>query len=275
MTLFTETRHAIDPATARALDTTALRAHFHVGGLFEPGEIRLTYSHYDRLIVGSAVPGPTPLLLDHVAETGTPLILDRREMGILNIGEPGIVTVAGETYELERSDVLYIGRGAGAITFDKGGKFYILSAPAHATHPTRLIRPSDARRVELGSPETSNERVIIQVLHPEVCDTCQLVMGYTQLATGSVWNTMPAHTHDRRMEAYLYFDMDADARVIHLMGEPSETRHIVMANEEAVISPPWSIHAGAGTGAYTFCWAMAGDNVDFTDMDMIAMGDLR
>ncbi|QEW23332.1 4-deoxy-L-threo-5-hexosulose-uronate ketol-isomerase (plasmid) [Paracoccaceae bacterium] len=275
MTLFTETRHAIDPATSKTLDTSALRAHFHVGGLFAPGEIRLTYSHYDRLIVGSAVPGGAPLLLDHVAETGTPSILDRREMGILNIGEPGVVSVAGETYELERGDVLYIGRGAGAVTFDRGGKFYILSAPAHATHPTRKIRPSDARRVELGSAETSNERVIIQVLHPEVCDTCQLVMGYTQLATGSVWNTMPAHTHDRRMEAYLYFDMDADARVFHLMGEPSETRHIVMANEEVVISPPWSIHAGAGTGAYTFCWAMAGDNVDFTDMDMIAMGDLR
>ena len=275
MTLFTEPRHAIDPATSKTLDTSALRAHFHVGGLFAPGEIRLTYSHYDRLIVGSAVPGGAPLLLDHVAETGTPSILDRREMGILNIGEPGVVSVAGETYELERGDVLYIGRGAGAVTFDRGGKFYILSAPAHATHQTRKIRPSDARRVELGSAETSNERVIIQVLHPEVCDTCQLVMGYTQLATGSVWNTMPAHTHDRRMEAYLYFDMDADARVFHLMGEPSETRHIVMANEEVVISPPWSIHAGAGTGAYTFCWAMAGDNVDFTDMDMIAMGDLR
>ena len=275
MTLTTETRHAIDPATAKTLDTTALRAHFHVGGLFAPGEIRLTYSHYDRLIVGSAVPGGAPLLLDHVAETGTPSILDRREMGILNIGGTGHVTLGGETYEMERGDVLYIGRGAGAVTLGGPGRFYLLSAPAHATHPTRLIKPADARRVELGSKETANERVIIQVLHPEVCDTCQLVMGYTQLAEGSVWNTMPAHTHDRRMEAYLYFDMDADARVFHLMGEPSETRHIVMANQEAVISPPWSIHAGAGTGAYTFCWAMAGDNVDFTDMDMVAMEDLK
>ena len=275
MTLTTETRHAIDPATAKTLDTTALRAHFHVGGLFAPGEIRLTYSHYDRLIVGSAVPSGAPLVLDHVAETGTASVLDRREMGILNIGAPGSVTVAGETHTLDKGDVLYVGRGAGALEFGGEGLFYILSAPAHATHPTRLIRPADARRVELGSAETSNERVIIQVLHPEVCDTCQLVMGYTQLATGSVGKTMPAHTHERRMEAYLYFDMDADARVFHLMGEPSETRHIVMANQEAVISPPWSIHAGAGTGAYTFCWAMAGDNVDFTDMDMVAMEDLK
>ena len=275
MTLISETRHAIDPATAKGLDTDGLRRHFHVGGLFAPGEIRLTYSHYDRLIVGSAVPAGGDLVLDHVAEAGTPSVLDRRELGVLNIGETGLVTVGDETYELERGDVLYVGKGAGAVTFGGPGRFYLLSAPAHATHPTRLIKPSDARRVELGAAETSNERVIIQVLHPEVCDTCQLVMGYTQLATGSVWNTMPAHTHDRRMEAYLYFDLAEDQRVIHLMGEPSETRHLVMANEEVVISPPWSIHSGAGTGAYTFCWAMAGDNVDFTDMDMIAMGDLR
>ena len=275
MTLPPQPRHAIDPVTAMGFDTDDLRDHFQVDGLFRPGEIRLIYTHYDRLILGSAVPDGGDLVLDHVAETGTPSILDRREMGILNIGGTGHVTLGGETYEMERGDVLYIGRGAGAVTLGGPGRFYLLSAPAHATHPTRLIKPADARRVELGSKETANERVIIQVLHPEVCDTCQLVMGYTQLAEGSVWNTMPAHTHDRRMEAYLYFDMAAEHRVFHLMGEPDETRHIVMANEEAVISPPWSIHAGAGTGAYTFCWAMAGDNVDFTDMDMVAMEDLR
>ena len=273
--LTTETRYAIDPATAKTLDTDGLRAQFHVGDLFAEGEIRLVYSHYDRLILGSAVPAGDTLTLDRVAETGTESVLDRREMGVLNIGETGTITVAGETHTLENGEVLYIGMGAGAIEFSGAGRFYILSAPAHRACPTKLIRQSDARRVELGSRETANERVIIQFLHPEVVDTCQLVMGYTQFQPGSLWNTMPAHLHDRRMEAYLYFDVDADQRVFHFMGQPDETRHIVMANEEAVISPPWSIHCGAGTGSYTFCWAMAGDNVDFTDMDMLDMGALR
>lgn len=270
-----ETRHAIDPATARTLGTEDLRRHFHVGGLFAPGEIRLVYSHYDRLLLGSAVPDGGTLTLDHVPETGTPSVLDRREMGILNIGEPGTVTVGGEDHQLARGDVLYIGMGAGPVAFSGQGRFYVLSAPAHRTCPTRLIRIGDARRVEMGSKEAANERVILQFLHPEVAESCQLLMGYTQFAPGSLWNTMPAHLHDRRMEAYLYFDLAPDARVFHLMGEPSETRHIVMANEEAVISPPWSIHAGAGTGAYTFCWAMAGDNVDFADMDAVPMEALR
>ncbi|MGH1415382.1 MAG: 5-dehydro-4-deoxy-D-glucuronate isomerase [Pelagimonas sp.] len=269
-----QTRYAIDPATAKTLDTQGLRDHFHVDGLFQPGEIKLVYSHYDRLILGSVVPSDGPLTLDNVPETGTPSFLDRREMGILNLADDGEITVAGETFAPGQGEVLYIGKGAGPITFT-GGRFYVLSAPAHRTCPTKLIRIADAKRVELGSPETANERVIIQLLHPDVCDSCQLLMGYTQFAKGSVWNTMPAHTHDRRMEAYLYFDLSEDQRVFHFMGKPDETRHIVMANEEAVISPPWSIHSGAGTGSYSFCWAMAGDNVDFTDMDMIPMGDLR
>ena len=273
--LKTQTRHAIDPATAKTLDTDQLRAHFHVGGLFEEGEINLVYTHYDRLILGSAVPAGGTLALDQVEEAGTPSILDRREMGVLNIGEAGSVTVGGTTYEVGTGEVLYIGMGSGPVKFSGNGRFYVLSAPAHQTYPTRLITLADARRVELGARETANERVIIQFLHPEVCQSCQLLMGYTQFAPGSVWNTMPAHVHDRRMEAYLYFDLPADARVFHFMGQPEETRHIVMKNEEAVISPPWSIHAGAGTSSYTFCWAMAGDNVDFTDMDMVAMEDLR
>lgn len=273
--LKTQIRHAIDPATSRTLDTDRLRDHFHVSGLFADGEINLVYSHYDRLILGSAVPAGGKLKLDHVPATGTPSILDRREMAILNIGETGTVSVGGDDHELDNGEVLYIGMGAGPVTFSGAGRFYVLSAPAHQAHPTRLIKLADARRVELGARETANERVIIQFLHPEVCRSCQLLMGYTQFAEGSVWNTMPAHLHDRRMEAYLYFKLPEDQRVFHLMGEPSETRHIVMANEEAVISPPWSIHAGAGTSSYTFCWAMAGDNVDFTDMDMVAMGDLR
>ena len=273
--LKTQTRHAIDPATAKTLDTDQLRAHFHVGGLFEEGEINLVYTHYDRLILGSAVPAGGTLALDQVEEAGTPSILDRREMGVLNIGEAGSVTVGGTTYEVGTGEVLYIGMGSGPVTFGGNGRFYVLSAPAHQTYPTRLITLADARRVELGARETANERVIIQFLHPEVCKSCQLLMGYTQFAEGSVWNTMPAHLHDRRMEAYLYFQLPENQRVFHLMGEPSQTRHIVMANEEAVISPPWSIHAGAGTASYTFCWAMAGDNVDFTDMDMVAVEDLQ
>ncbi|SMP21306.1 5-dehydro-4-deoxy-D-glucuronate isomerase [Shimia sagamensis] len=273
--LKSQTRYAIDPATAKTLDTDQLRDHFHVGGLFAEGEINLVYSHYDRLILGSAVPGNATLTLDHMPETGTASFLERRELGVLNVGDTGTVSVDGENHTLKRGEVLYVSMGAGPVSFSGTGRFYLLSAPAHRSCPTRLIRLTDARRVEMGARETANERVILQFLHPEVAETCQLVMGYTQFAEGSVWNTMPAHLHDRRMEAYLYFDVGADQRVFHIMGEPDQTRHIVMANEEAVISPPWSVHCGAGTGAYTFCWAMAGDNVDFTDMDMVAMGDLR
>lgn len=273
--LTTETRHAIDPATAKTLDTGQLRDQFHVGGLFAEGVVKLVYSHYDRLILGSAVPAGGALTLDHVAATGTASILDRREMAILNIGPAGPVSLGGTDHTLDQGAVLYVGMGAGPVTFRGAGRFYILSAPAHHSHPTRIITLDQARRVELGARETANERVIHQFVHPDVCQSCQLVMGYTKFSAGSVWNTMPAHTHDRRMEAYLYFDLPQDQRVFHLMGEPSETRHIVMANEEAVISPPWSIHSGAGTAPYTFCWAMAGDNVDFTDMDMIPMEALR
>lgn len=271
----TQTRHAIDPASARALDTEGLRRHFHVDGLFKSGEMTFVYTHYDRLVIGGVVPGGTTLTLDHLPETGTKGFLDRREAGILNIGDTGTVSVGGTDHTIAKGEILYVGMGAGPMAFSGAGRFYILSAPAHHTYPTKLIRQEDARRVELGSPETANERVIVQLLHPDVCQSCQLLMGYTMFKPGSVWNTMPAHTHDRRMEAYLYFDMGEKDRVFHLMGEPDQTRHIVMANEEVVISPPWSIHAGAGTGAYTFCWAMAGDNVDFTDMDMIPMEALR
>lgn len=270
-----ETRYAIDPETAKSLDTSGIRKNFHVSGLFEDDRINLVYSHYDRLILGGIVPANGDLVLDEVKEAGTSSMLDRRELGILNIGDKGKVTVGGEIYEIDRGEVLYAGMGSGPVTFGGAGRYYVLSAPAHHSYPTRLIRLQDARRVELGSAETSNKRVILQFLHPEVADSCQLLMGYTEFAPGSVWNTMPAHVHDRRMEAYLYFKLGVDQRVFHFMGKPEETRHLVMANEEAVLSPPWSIHCGAGTGAYTFCWAMAGDNVDFTDMDMVAMEDLR
>lgn len=273
--LTVETRHAISPAEAKGMDTTALRANFLGEGLFQAGQIRLVYSHYDRMIVGGAVPAGKALVLDHVKECGTASILDRREMGIVNIGGPGTVTAAGETYPLNKGDVLYLPMGAGAVTFSGEGRFYITSSPAHRALPARLLKLEDARKLTMGAAETANHRTINQFIHPEVMESCQLVLGYTQFHGGSVWNTMPAHVHDRRMEAYLYFDLAEDQRVFHFMGEPGETRHLVVANEEAALSPPWSIHCGAGTGSYSFIWAMAGDNIDYRDMDMVAMGDLR
>ncbi|MFN4172676.1 MAG: 5-dehydro-4-deoxy-D-glucuronate isomerase [Pseudorhodobacter sp.] len=273
--LTVENRHAVHPAAAKAMDTKALRENFLGSGLFRTGEIRLIYTHYDRMIVGGAVPGGNPLTLDRVAEAGTNSILDRREMGIVNIGGPGRVRAGDQVWDMARGDVLYLPMGAGAVTFEGEGRFFIASSPAHAAHPARLIRLADAKKLELGTSETANKRTINQFIHPLVMPSCQLVLGYTQFHAGSVWNTMPCHTHDRRMEAYLYFDMDENTRVLHLMGEPSETRHLVVANEEAAISPPWSIHSGCGTGGYSFIWCMAGDNVDYTDMDMVAMGDLK
>lgn len=274
--LTVETRHATGPAEAEAMGTEALRARFLARDLFREGEIRLVYSHHDRMILGGAVPAEDKVLtLDHVAPCGTASMLDRREMAVVNIGAPGRVTAAGVDHDMGPGDVLYLPMGSGAVSFSGAGRFYILSAPAHAAFPARLIRVDEAKVVDLGAPETANARTIRQFVHPEVMASCQLVVGYTRLHEGSVWNTMPAHVHDRRMEAYLYFDLAPGARVIHLMGRPEETRHLVIANEEAVISPPWSVHCGAGTGAYAFVWAMAGDNVDYRDMDMVAMEALR
>ncbi|MCQ0986157.1 5-dehydro-4-deoxy-D-glucuronate isomerase [Jiella marina] len=270
-----ETRHAIHPDQARTMGTEELRRHFHVADLFADGEIRLVYTHYDRVVVGAAVPKGNDLVLDKVEVTKTSTFLERRELGIVNIGDPGTVSAGGQTHELDRGDVLYVGMGSGPVTFSGGGRYYLVSAPAHRSCPTRLIRPADSREVNLGELETSNKRTINQFIHPEVIESCQLTMGYTTLHGGSCWNTMPAHVHDRRMEAYLYFNLDKDQRVFHLMGEPTETRHLVVKNEEGAISPPWSIHAGAGTGSYSFVWAMAGENTDFTDMDMVAMETIR
>ena len=270
-----ETRHAIDPATAKAFDTETLRRHFQVAGIFRDGEIRLIYTHYDRMIVGGAVPGGASLTLDKVAEAGTESLLDRREMVVVNIGGDGTVSAAGSDHAMVKGDMLYLGMGSGPVTFAGDGRFYILSAPAHSTHPTRLIRIAEAATITLGSAEAANARTIYQFVHPDVMRACQLVVGLTRLEPGSIWNTMPAHVHDRRSEAYLYIDLPDSARAIHLMGEPTETRHLVLKNEEGAISPPWSIHAGAGTSAYTFIWAMAGDNVDYKDVDMVAMETLR
>ncbi|OLP60612.1 5-dehydro-4-deoxy-D-glucuronate isomerase [Xaviernesmea oryzae] len=272
--LTVETRYAVHQDHARTMGTAELRQHFLAPDLFRDGEIRLVYTHYDRFVLGGAVPSGGPLVLDQVAETRTANFLERRELGIVNIGAAGVVEAAGARFDMGPGDVLYLGQGSGPVTFSGGGRFYLVSAPAHKSLPARLIRLSESRQMKTGAVETSNKRTINQFIHPLVMESCQLVLGYTTLEDGSVWNTMPAHVHDRRMEAYLYYNMAPEARVLHLMGEPQETRHLFVANEQAAISPPWSIHAGAGIGGYTFIWAMAGDNVDYTDMDFVQPGEL-
>ena len=273
-------RFAIDPAAAAAMGTDELRYNFHIDNLFAPDRINLTYAHYDRMIVGGAMPEDETLTLETIKPTGTKNFLDRRELIAVNIGGAGTVTVDGQSYSVGPRDMIYVGMGVEAVSFasldaSAPAKFYLLSAPAHQAHPTKHIRIDDAKRLDLGSQATSNERSIFQFIHPEGAKTCQLVVGMTQLAPGSVWNTMPCHIHDRRSEAYLYFDLPEAARVFHFMGEPDETRHLVIQNEEAILSPGWSIHSGVGTSNYAFIWAMAGDNVDYTDVDMVAIADLR
>lgn len=273
-------RFAIDPVAAAAMGTDELRHNFLIDDLFQPGRISLTYTHYDRMIVGGAVPTDAPLQLEAIKPTGTKDFLDRRELIAVNIGGAGVVTASGQPHELQARDMVYLGMGSKDVSFVSAdnaapAKFYLLSAPAHQAWPSRLIRIGDAKRLDLGSKDSCNERSIFQFIHAEGARTCQLVVGMTQLAPGSVWNTMPCHVHDRRMEAYLYFDLAETARVFHFMGEPDETRHIVMGNEEAVLSPGWSIHSGTGTSNYAFIWAMAGDNVDYTDVDPVAVDDLR
>ncbi len=275
-----EVRHAADADAVRGYDTEALRQRFLVQSLFRPGAVALTYSHVDRMVIGGAMPLDAGLPLEALKPIGAPRFLDRRELGVINVGGPGRVEVDGDSHALARLDSLYVGMGAAEVSFAstsaaEPARFYLVSAPAHARHATRKVGLGDARRLALGSAATANARTIHQSIHPEVMTSCQLVMGFTVLEPGSVWNTMPPHRHDRRCEVYFYFDLAEDARVLHLMGEPSETRHIVVANEEAVISPIWSIHSGVGTQRYSFVWAMAGDNVDYTDMDAVAVGELR
>ncbi|MGE7368434.1 5-dehydro-4-deoxy-D-glucuronate isomerase [Neorhizobium sp. NPDC001467] len=272
-------RFAIDPMTAAGFNTAQLRDHFLLPTLFVEGRIQLHYTNYDRMIVGGAMPTSSPLELETINPAGTDALLARRELIAVNIGGAGSVTVDGEKFASATRDMVYAGLGS-TVSFASDhaanpAKFYLLSAPAHFKHPSKHIGISDAKRIDLGSQATSNERSIFQFIHPEGAKTCQLVVGMTTLAEGSVWNTMPCHIHDRRMEAYLYFDLPEKARVIHLMGEPDETRHLIVKNEEAILSPGWSIHSGAGTSSYTFIWAMAGDNVDYTDVDPVAIEDLK
>ncbi|PSV49343.1 5-dehydro-4-deoxy-D-glucuronate isomerase [Photobacterium indicum] len=275
-----EIRQPIHSEHAKQLDTAGLREQFLIGDMFQAGQINLTYSHIDRIIVGGAVPTTEALMLEGGKEIGVDYFLERRELGAINIGEPGLVTVDGETFEIGTREAIYVGKGTKEVKFEsvsaeKPARFYVNSAPAHMTYPTRKITREDASPETLGSQENCNVRTINKYLHPAVLPTCQLLMGLTELAPGSLWNTMPCHTHERRMEVYLYFNMKDDNIVFHYMGEPQETRHIVMRNEQAVISPSWSIHSGVGTAAYTFIWSMVGENQTFHDMDHVAMSDLK
>jgi 4-deoxy-L-threo-5-hexosulose-uronate ketol-isomerase len=275
-----EIREYINSDYAKNLDTEGLRANFLIKEVFRPGEITMTYSHVDRMIAGGITPLGSSLELPVTKELGTAFFLERREMGIINIGGAGSITIDGTKYEVGPRDGFYISMGSKSVAFSSAdasnpAKFYFNCAPAHRPCPTRLVTLDQAKHVEMGSAAECNKRVINQYIHPAVLETCQLVMGMTMFSEGSVWNTMPVHTHERRMEVYLYFDMPKDRLVFHFMGKPTETRHLVVRNEEAVISPSWSIHSGVGTGSYTFIWGMAGENQTFTDMDSVPMSVLN
>ena len=279
MTTF-DVRHATSPTEAAGMFTARLRETFLIPEVMVEGEIRLTYTHYDRFIAGGAVPTDAPLALETIDPLKAEFFLERRELGVINVGQGGVVTVDGTDYAIGHREALYVGRGAQEVAFASDdasdpARFYLNSAPAHAAYPTTKVGRDDAEVVEAGAAETSNKRTIRKLLVSSVVDVCQLQMGMTELASGSVWNTMPAHTHDRRMEVYFYFDVPEGQAVCHFMGPPDETRHIWMADEQAVISPPWSVHSGAGTGSYTFIWGMAGENLDYGDMDGVDVPDLR
>ena len=272
-------RYAIHPSQYRTFTTSQLRENFLIENIFVKDEISLVYTHYDRLIVGGANPVSKPVTLETIDSLKAEFFLQRREIGIINVGGKGTVTVDGTSYTLENKEALYIGRGAKNVVFnpDQATRplYYFNSAPAHTTYPTRKVSLDQAETVEIGSLETSNQRTIRKLLVNSVLETCQVQMGLTELKTGSVWNTMPPHTHDRRMEAYFYFNVPENQTVCHFMGEPQETRHIWMQNHQAVISPPWSIHSGAGTSNYAFIWGMAGENLDYSDMDGVKPTELR
>jgi len=285
-----EVRMSASARDVKNYDTKRLREEFLIDDLFKVDEIKMVYSHIDRIITGSAVPVEKKLELTAGEELRAAYFLERREMGVINIGGTGVITIDGREYVVGYKEAMYIGKGSKEIVFasedaKEPAKFYFNSTPAHMTYPTVLIKPEgeaaegvvivkDENKVELGSLEESNHRVICKYILPGQVESCQLVMGMTGLKPGSVWNSMPCHTHDRRMEVYMYFELPEDAYVMHYMGEPTETRHIVMRNEQAVISPSWSIHAGSGTRNYTFIWGMAGENQEFGDMDNVRNQDI-
>ncbi len=266
-------RYANGKEYVKTFDTIQLRDHFLIQELFKPDSVESVLTMHDRMIVMGIMPHTKSIKLPALEEiTKADFLLQRRELGVINIGGPGKIVVEGQEYELENKECLYVGKGKENIEFfshqsDHPAEFYIYCLPAHAKYPTRKAGLEDANQVDLGSKENCNERVIYQYIHEDGIESCQLVMGFTLLKPGSIWNTFPPHTHDRRMEVYFYFDLPDDQIVMHFMGDPEETRHIVMRNKEAVISPEWSIHSGAGTSAYTFVWGMGGENKAFTDMD--------
>lgn len=275
-----EQRYPIDPEKSKTLTTEEFRQHYLVENLFVADTIQMVYTHIDRMIIGGACPVNSPLQLQGDKEAlASDIFLARRELGVINVGGPGRITAGDEVYHMAPRDGLYIGQGVTPVIFesmdpDNPAHFYFLSAPAHAAYPTRHIPIANAEPIHLGDDAHSNKRTIYKYIHPDGVQSSQLTMGLTQLAPNNIWNTMPPHLHARRMEVYFYFDLHDDNVVFHFMGEPDHTRHLVVRNEQAVISPPWSIHAGAGTSNYTFIWAMAGENQDFTDMDAVKLDDL-
>ena len=275
-----ELRYATHPKDAKTYDTAKLREEYAITNLMTPGDVTVVYSLIDRYITAGAVPTSTPLKLETIDYLKAEYFLQRRELGIINVGKSGTVTADGVDYHLKHKEALYIGKGTKDIQFasddaDSPALFYMNSTPAHASHPTKHITQEDAEIVHLGSLDSSNERQINKLIVNSVVETCQLQMGMTQMKTGSVWNTMPAHVHNRRSEVYFYFDMEGDNAVCHLMGEPQETRHLWLHNNQAAISPSWSIHSGAATCSYTFIWGMAGENLDYGDMDKVNIKELR
>ena len=272
--------YAADSHRYATLNTAGLREAFLVESLFQPGVVSMVYSDADRAVVGSAAPGSAPLELAAPPELRARYFTERRELGVLNVGGPGKVVVDGAAYPLDNLDCLYVGRGSRDVSFSSvdartPAAFYLLSYPAHADYPTTPAAKARANAVELGAEETANRRTLYKYIHPDGVRSCQLVMGFTRMKPGSVWNTMPPHTHARRTEVYLYFDLPAQARVMHFMGLPEQTRHLVVADRQAVVSPSWSIHAGCGTSPYAFCWGMGGENQAFDDMDALTVGQLK
>jgi 4-deoxy-L-threo-5-hexosulose-uronate ketol-isomerase len=272
--------HSVHPHDFKQYDTALIRERFLIDNIVKQDTINCVYTHYDRMIVGAANPVNGELLLENYPNLRADYFLERREIGIINVAGDGRVTADGKVYELKKLDCLYIGKGTKQVAFSSNGKespavFYLLSAPAHTTWPTTFMSIDEAAKVNAGSAATANVRNINKYIHADGIKSCQLVMGLTILQPGSVWNTMPPHTHDRRMEAYFYFDLPVGQKIMHYMGEGDETRHVTVNNYEAVVSPPWSIHAGSGTSNYNFIWGMAGENLDYTDMDAISISDLK
>jgi 4-deoxy-L-threo-5-hexosulose-uronate ketol-isomerase len=270
--------HSPSPSETKVLGTQQLRDAFLIGQLFQPGKVTAHYTDLDRMIAGGAVPTEKPLTLPHAKATGTDYFLARREIGIVNVGAPGAITVGGTRYAMDSLDCLYIGLGEQDVTFENGAsgqaQYYFISTPAHAKYPTAHATRGQGNANPIGDAAKCNRRRITKYIHPEGIKSCQLVLGFTEFESGSVWNTMPPHTHSRRTEIYFYFDLGDDL-VMHLLGEPQDTRHVIVRDREVVLSPSWSVHAGVGTGSYRFIWAMGGDNQTFSDMDQIPLSELR